>query len=228
MLATLFTWVNVSPSSWWYWYAYPANWYSNPFSGVATAVALVVWSAGLVATAVAGPLAAAWVYDRYGMPREGDSVQVDLLTPSHPEAAPQKTRTPAVAIVPGPDDDGAAREDRSGRPARKARSKKPPRSKGRPTTRASATNAEVGAACSSDEDCAVVCTTQKEFGGGMCTMPCNSTLDCPPGSACIDTSGGICAVTCTSNADCSGFGSPRVCGSFYERNGGAAKACQAP
>jgi hypothetical protein len=62
----------------------------------------------------------------------------------------------------------------------------------------------VGATCSADVDCSDICAqNEPQFPNGLCTVPCVSDSDCPPGSTC-NTNGRYCGVTCQTDADCAG------------------------
>src|SRR5260221_14659591 len=63
----------------------------------------------------------------------------------------------------------------------------------------------VGAKCTSDRDCANICTFDPDFGNGMCTRVCTNDKDCPSGAVCITDYGGICAAPCAAAADCAPF-----------------------
>lgn len=62
----------------------------------------------------------------------------------------------------------------------------------------------VGGACRSDLDCApgAQCQRGGAFPDGTCTLPCNSHLDCPAVSACVEESGGVCLVACANDSYC--------------------------
>jgi len=62
----------------------------------------------------------------------------------------------------------------------------------------------VGSACRTDLDCApgADCRRGGDFPDGTCTLPCNSDLDCPRYSACIENAGSLCLISCSSDAHC--------------------------
>lgn len=60
----------------------------------------------------------------------------------------------------------------------------------------------VGGACRDDQDCDYDCKEGKDFPGGMCTVSCRNTSDCPDDTVCWDKDGGICAPLCRDNYDC--------------------------
>lgn len=88
--------------AWWSAFAFMAVWYGPPWNPLNPwewgrggqsrwewrsyawlgAGAFLVWTTGVVAAAVAGPTAAAFVYRKLGVPRRGREFHVDLLTPS--------------------------------------------------------------------------------------------------------------------------------------------------
>ncbi|GEM_PF-1096173 len=60
--------------------------------------------------------------------------------------------------------------------------------------------ATLGSACWSDLDCASrYCCTKPTCGGGSCSYPCRTDVDCPFGSLC---EGGVCYLACRGDADC--------------------------
>lgn len=62
----------------------------------------------------------------------------------------------------------------------------------------------VSVGCDSNADCKGVCL--EDFpNGGLCTLECTSSSDCPADTICADTeseSGGVCLFTCTNTDDC--------------------------
>ncbi len=64
----------------------------------------------------------------------------------------------------------------------------------------------MGAACAVDGDCASgsMCLRGKDYPGGLCSMGCNHTDQCPRIAACIKKDGGVCLVTCQTDHDCPG------------------------
>ncbi|HME91242.1 MAG TPA: hypothetical protein VKE49_07450 [Myxococcaceae bacterium] len=87
---------------------------------------------------------------------------------------------------------------------------------------------DVGALCSTDQDCSSRCTHNGDFGTGMCTKPCASDRDCPSGSVCISSDNGMCAVACQNDNECSGFGRAFICGSKSRISGGTSLVCRVP
>ena len=72
----------------------------------------------------------------------------------------------------------------------------------------------VGGACISDRDCQATCiSNSSHYPGGMCTVPCDTDLDCPPDTMCVDDSDGVCAVWCLDYRDCEDFGRGYTCDS---------------
>ena len=86
----------------------------------------------------------------------------------------------------------------------------------------------VGGACVSDRDCQATCITgSSHYPGGMCTVPCDSDLDCPPDTVCVDDDGGVCAVWCGDLGDCAGFGGAFTCNSVGRKGGsGDTQVCR--
>ncbi|HEX8954480.1 MAG TPA: hypothetical protein VF945_21645 [Polyangia bacterium] len=92
-----------------------------------------------------------------------------------------------------------------------------------------AAGTDVGAACTSNAQCASVCLQNNgNWPGGMCTILCNSDVQCPKGSVCVSSNGGVCAVSCTQPADCAGFGRGFTCDAADHVTGGQALVCRVP
>ncbi len=237
-LGAFWNWTSARPTQWWQLYVYPSAWFFNPFSGLASVVGVAVWTMGLIATALAGTLAAGFLYHQLGAPRDGDTIHLDYITGKDLRSAGKSDSgdggggsnnnrstssggsSERTATVKDSDEAEKPRREGNKAPAGK------PKASGNKSGSAGPKSNVVGASCRSDEECIGTCTTHKDFGGGMCTLACGSSADCPQGSKCVDVAGGICAVSCENNAECSAFSSDHICGSFYERNGGAARACQ--
>lgn len=62
----------------------------------------------------------------------------------------------------------------------------------------------VGASCAGNRDCDEMCETGKDFPGGMCTVACRNSGDCPSDTVCIDKEGGVCMLLCRDDFDCRG------------------------
>ncbi|AWV89002.1 hypothetical protein [Bradymonas sediminis] len=62
----------------------------------------------------------------------------------------------------------------------------------------------VGDTCAHDRDCPApgTCLTGGDYPGGMCSVECNHSGQCPSATECIDKSGGVCLFRCDSNRDC--------------------------
>ena len=90
---------------------------------------------------------------------------------------------------------------------------------------------DVGAACTTNSQCASMCFTSDHYPGGMCTFTCASDLNCVKGTTCVgDRNGnGICAVGCGQPADCAAFGRGFTCDAT-DRVGapGQALVCRVP
>ena len=88
----------------------------------------------------------------------------------------------------------------------------------------------VGANCSVDAQCDHRCVLNDHFPNGLCTVSCNSDLDCPNGTSCVDEAGGICEVQCGYvGGNCSQFGLGVACDA-QDRKGaqGQAQVCRTP
>lgn len=75
--------------------------------------------------------------------------------------------------------------------------------------------------CSSDKDCGGVCI--ENLPGGLCTLECTSSSDCPAGAVCADTEvqGGICLFECDNTDECvEAVGSGYVCDTETEMPSG--------
>jgi hypothetical protein len=87
----------------------------------------------------------------------------------------------------------------------------------------------VGAPCAADSDCATRCLTNDgHFPGGMCTVPCAASADCPSGSTCLTEEGGVCVTACRADADCAGFGRGFVCDRESAGTGTTVSVCRVP
>ncbi|MBI5498000.1 MAG: hypothetical protein HY904_23555 [Deltaproteobacteria bacterium] len=236
-VAGYYNWTTEPTRHWYRMYLLPTSWYLNPFSAMASVGLSVIWGLGLVTTALVGPVLTGFVYHRLGEPRDTDAIHIDtmtgqqLLVLNEQDGKPRPSAPPRARPADDAHDDdagtGAAATDataRKGGGKGKGKGAKPAVGKATAGSRSSV----VGGSCVSDEDCIGLCSTQKDFGGGMCTLACNTTADCPAAATCVDVAGGMCAVTCQEDKDCAAFSARHVCGTFYEKNGGAARACQVP
>jgi hypothetical protein len=88
----------------------------------------------------------------------------------------------------------------------------------------------VGAACTTNADCAERCLTDdRHFPGGLCTVACTNDAGCPAGSVCLAEEGGLCVASCRADADCAGFGRGFVCDSQAAASGsGTVSICRVP
>ena len=82
----------------------------------------------------------------------------------------------------------------------------------------------VGAACSSDRDCASRCYIDDEFPGGFCSLACDSDNDCPSDTYCMSTNGGVCMFYCPA-FDCARLGPGWRCRERSRENGGSVTVC---
>jgi hypothetical protein len=90
---------------------------------------------------------------------------------------------------------------------------------------------DVGAACTSNQQCASTCLSGNDhYPGGMCTILCSSDVQCPKGSACTaDGNRGICAVSCLNPSDCASFGRGFTCDAADHFGvGGSTLVCRVP
>jgi len=93
---------------------------------------------------------------------------------------------------------------------------------------AGTTDTFVGAACTSDTDCADRCYTDPGGGdlpGGFCSLPCTSDADCPADSACVDRAGGMCMFVCPP-FDCTFLGPGWGCHDADHVGGGSINVCR--
>jgi hypothetical protein len=75
---------------------------------------------------------------------------------------------------------------------------------GRPPGMAGNESTLVGGPCMNGSDCDKgLCEMRTSFPGGICTLSCGGSGDCPSGSSCaeLDT-GWVCLVDCTVATDC--------------------------
>ena len=75
---------------------------------------------------------------------------------------------------------------------------------GRPPGTAGNDSALVGAACMGPTECEKrLCDTDFRFPGGVCTMSCGGSGNCPSGSSCAELeSGWVCLVGCSATTVC--------------------------
>lgn len=70
----------------------------------------------------------------------------------------------------------------------------------------------VGDSCSPTDECPGKCQVGGGFPGGICTLECDLSSECPEGWSCVTKSSGICLKNCDSTASCqSEFGEEWVC-----------------
>ena len=84
----------------------------------------------------------------------------------------------------------------------------------------------IGATCTGDSQCDERCYQDGgDFPGGFCSVACNSNLDCPSDTACVDKAGGVCLFLC-SEVDCSRLGPGWHCNDKDSRGaGGKVNVC---
>jgi len=74
----------------------------------------------------------------------------------------------------------------------------------------------IGARCDSSDECDERCLLPgADYPGGMCTISCDNSGDCPGGTSCVADEG-ACLFRCGGDADCRFLGDGWVC---RERNG---------
>jgi hypothetical protein len=76
---------------------------------------------------------------------------------------------------------------------------------GRPPGMAGNDSTLVGGPCMNNDDCDErLCESGAAFPGGVCTISCGESNNCPSGSSCAELAdeGWICLVDCTTGADC--------------------------
>jgi hypothetical protein len=88
------------------------------------------------------------------------------------------------------------------------------------------TNDAVGKPCKADTECVQRCIGTSEFGGGMCTISCTESGDCPAGGVCLKEGGGVCGVACGAATDCTDFGDGWTCADADGKDGTKAQVCQ--
>lgn len=83
----------------------------------------------------------------------------------------------------------------------------------------------VGAACTSDRDCADRCYLDvQDYPGGFCSIACQSDRDCPVDTYCIAEDGGVCLFACPA-FDCDRLGPGWRCRSRDRAGGGSTSVC---
>ncbi len=80
----------------------------------------------------------------------------------------------------------------------------------------------VGARCDTNADCDTKCLVpDSTWPGGFCTLLCDSDVDCPQDTRCIDQDGGVCAFACTTDPECTFLGTGYTCQARDSHGGGA-------
>ncbi|HET9626943.1 MAG TPA: hypothetical protein VFP84_36540 [Kofleriaceae bacterium] len=80
---------------------------------------------------------------------------------------------------------------------------------------------EVGARCTSSDDCDERCLAPSTaYPGGFCSLACERDGDCPGSTTCADVDGGVCLFTCTTDAECAFLGPDWGCEAVDLRGGG--------
>jgi hypothetical protein len=82
---------------------------------------------------------------------------------------------------------------------------------------------ELGARCDRTADCDERCLLPSpDWPGGLCTIHCETDVECPDGAACLEEEGGVCAYSCMSDPDCVFLGPGYAC-KERDARGGAGK-----
>ncbi len=84
---------------------------------------------------------------------------------------------------------------------------------------------EVGARCSSANDCDERCLTG-HWPGGFCSVSCVDDFDCPENAVCIQEDGGVCAFGCIDSSDCQFLSDGYVCKDVDHRVTGKVDVCR--
>lgn len=83
---------------------------------------------------------------------------------------------------------------------------------------------ELGARCDSSAECDDRCLTEAEgYPGGLCSVVCESTADCPGDASCTEREGGSCLYDCAADADCAFLGAGWRCQEVDRRGAPAGK-----
>lgn len=82
----------------------------------------------------------------------------------------------------------------------------------------------IGAACTSDRNCAERCYLGGEFPDGFCSLPCRSDNDCPIDTYCMEVAGGVCMYACPA-FDCARLGRDWECRDKRRKMGGDVAVC---
>lgn len=60
----------------------------------------------------------------------------------------------------------------------------------------------VGGSCRNQGDCQERCLSGKDYPGGMCSVSCRDSRDCPSDTVCSKKDGGVCMALCSYDDDC--------------------------
>ena len=70
----------------------------------------------------------------------------------------------------------------------------------------------LGARCESSRDCDDRCLLpSNDYPGGICTLSCNRSDECPRDADCVDREGGVCLYQCVDDRDCTFLGPNWTC-----------------
>lgn len=85
---------------------------------------------------------------------------------------------------------------------------------------------QLGARCDDKSECDERCLVGDDFPGGLCSLTCADSAECPDGSVCADLEGGVCLFACDEADACAFLGESWVC-STVDRRGeeGQESAC---
>lgn len=71
---------------------------------------------------------------------------------------------------------------------------------------------ELGARCDDSSECDDKCLLpEDDWPGGLCTLSCDATDDCPTETVCIEEEGGVCLYLCDAVEDCRFLGQGWTC-----------------
>lgn len=85
----------------------------------------------------------------------------------------------------------------------------------------------VGARCDRDTECDERCLEpHPDWPDGFCTLSCDSDVDCPADTACIEDEGGVCTFRCAGEADCAFLGAGWTCQTRNGKPEGTVMVCR--
>ena len=85
----------------------------------------------------------------------------------------------------------------------------------------------LGARCDISDECDDRCLRPgPDYPGGMCTVSCYGSDDCPGGASCADDEGGVCLFRCGGDGDCKFLGDGWLCREHAGSPDGMVKVCR--